>query len=224
MRIGIVRFPGTCDDRDAAFAVRRIGHDAVVLWHGDADLQDVEAVIVPGGFSFGDYLRAGAIARFSPVMRSVVAFAEDGGRVLGICNGFQVLCEAGLLPGALTRNAGLRFVHRDQHLLDADGRVLRIPVKNGEGRYVHPDPDGLAAAGQVLVRYCTAGGQVDPAADPTGSVAGIAGVTDPSGRVAGLMPHPEHAVDDLVGWGSTDGRAFLLERLVGTAAGVAAGV
>ena len=117
MRIGILRFPGTCDDRDTAFAVRHIGHDPVFLWHGDSDLQGVDAVVVPGGFSYGDYLRAGAIARFSPAMSSVVTFAGEGGRVLGICNGFQVLCEAGLLPGALTRNEGLRFIHREQHLL-----------------------------------------------------------------------------------------------------------
>jgi phosphoribosylformylglycinamidine synthase subunit PurQ / glutaminase len=216
MRIGIVRFPGTCDDRDAAFAVRRIGHEPVLLWHGDADLQGVDAVVVPGGFSYGDYLRAGAIARFSPAMASVVAFAGDGGRVLGICNGFQVLCEAGLLPGALTRNAGLRFLHRLQHLRWGD-RVVRLPVKHGEGRYVHPDPDGLAAAGQVLLRYCDAQGQVVEAANPNGSVAGIAGVTNAAGNVAGLMPHPEHAVDALVGWRTEDGRALLLDRLVGAA-------
>jgi phosphoribosylformylglycinamidine synthase I len=221
MRIGILRFPGTCDDRDAAFAVRRIGHDPVELWHGDADLQGVDAVIVPGGFSYGDYLRAGAIARFSPAMTSVVAFAGDGGRVLGICNGFQVLCEAGLLPGALTRNAGLRFLHRRQHLLwqpsEGPARVIEIPVKNGEGRYVHPDPEGLAAAGQVLARYCDPDGVVTEAANPNGSVAAIAGVTNAAGNVAGLMPHPEHAVDELVGWGTTDGRPFLLDRLVGAA-------
>ncbi|WP_370324676.1 phosphoribosylformylglycinamidine synthase subunit PurQ [Euzebya sp.] len=216
MRIGILRFPGTCDDRDSAYAIRTIGHEPVVLWHGDADLQGVEAVVVPGGFSYGDYLRAGAIARFSPAMRSVAQLAADGGRVLGICNGFQVLCEAGLLPGALTRNVGLRFTHRLQHLRDeATGRVLAIPLKNGEGRYVHPDPTALAAGGQVLARYCEPDGAVTDAANPNGSVAGIAGVTNTAGNVAGLMPHPEHAVDALVGWGSTDGRGLLLERLIG---------
>ncbi|HUG83933.1 MAG TPA: phosphoribosylformylglycinamidine synthase subunit PurQ, partial [Euzebya sp.] len=205
MRIGILRFPGTCDDRDAAFAVRHIGHVPVSLWHGDDDLQGVDAVIVPGGFSYGDYLRAGAIARFSPAMTSVSAFAADGGRVLGICNGFQVLCEAHLLPGALTRNIGLRFVHRDQHLCwEPTGTVLQIPVKHAEGRYVHPDPAGLAAAGQVLLRYCDAQGLVSEGANPNGSVDGIAGITNEAGNVAGLMPHPEHAVDALLG--STDGR------------------
>jgi phosphoribosylformylglycinamidine synthase subunit PurQ / glutaminase len=222
MRIGVVQFPGSCDERDAAYAVRVLGPEPVSLWHGTADLAGVDAVIVPGGFSYGDYLRAGAIARFSPVMGAVVDFAGRGGPVLGICNGFQVLCEAGLLPGALTRNANLRFVHRDQHLrvegagawcTAAPGTVLRVPVKHGEGRYVHPDPDGLWAAGQVLVRYCDADGQVTDAANPNGSVAGIAGVTNPEGNVAGLMPHPEHAVDPLLG--STDGRLLfgaVLER------------
>ena len=214
MRIGIVTFPGTCDDRDTAYAVEQIGHDPVRLWHGDADLQDVDAVVVPGGFSYGDYLRAGAIARFSPAMTSVVEFAEQGGRVLGICNGFQVLCEAGLLPGALTRNAGLRFVHRNQHLSwGPEGRVIDIPLRNGEGRFVHDDPAALAANGQVLLRYCHADGTVDEAANPNGSVDNIAGVTNEAGNVAGLMPHPEHAVDALLG--STDGKAFLLDRLVG---------
>ncbi len=215
MRIGILRFPGTCDDRDTAFAVRVIGHEPVELWHGDGDLQGVDAIIVPGGFSYGDYLRAGAIARFSPAMASVIGFAGDGGRVLGICNGFQVLCEAHLLPGALTRNVGLRFLHQRQHLLWGD-RVIDIPLKNGEGRYVHPDPDALAAAGQVLVRYCDAEGNLTEGSNPNGSVGAIAGVTNEAGNVAGLMPHPEHAVDPLVGGRSTDGRAFLLERLVGS--------
>ncbi len=217
MRIGVVTFPGSCDDRDAAHAVAVLGAEPVALWHGEADLAGVDAVVLPGGFSHGDYLRCGAIARFSPVMGAVTDFAGRGGPVLGVCNGFQVLCEAGLLPGALTRNAGLRFVHRDQHVrVDTAcdwtsgtpvGTVLRIPVKHGEGRYVHPDPDGLAAAGQVLVRYCCADGTVDAAANPNGSVAGIAGVTNQAGNVAGLMPHPEHAVEAL--FGSTDGRRIL---------------
>ncbi len=214
MRIGILRFPGTCDDRDTAYAISTIGHQPVALWHGDGDLQDVDSVVVPGGFSYGDYLRAGAIARFSPAMASVVSFAADGGRVLGICNGFQVLCEAGLLPGALTRNAGLRFIHRRQNLLwEPTGQVLDIPLKNGEGRYVHPAPDSLAESGQVLLRYCDGDGDVTNRGNPNGSVANIAGVTNAAGHVAGLMPHPEHAVDPLLG--STDGRGFLLDRLVG---------
>ena len=225
MRIGVVTFPGSCDDRDACYAVAVVGAEPVALWHGEADLQGVDAVLLPGGFSYGDYLRCGAIARFSPVLGALIEFAGRGGPVLGICNGFQVLCEAGLLPGALTRNVGLRFVHRRQHLkveaasvwtagVEA-GMVLDIPVKHGEGRYVHPDPDGLAAAGQVLARYCGPDGAVDEAHNPNGSLAGIAGVTNAAGNVAGLMPHPEHAVDALLG--STDGRRILgavLKRVV----------
>ena len=225
MRIGVVTFPGSCDDRDARNALALIGAEPVALWHGEADLQGVKAVVLPGGFSYGDYLRCGAIARFSPVLGALIEFAGRGGPVLGICNGFQVLCEAGLLPGALTRNVGLRFVHRRQHLkvetasvwtagVEA-GTVLDIPVKHGEGRYVHPDPDGLAAAGQVLARYCGPDGAVDEAHNPNGSLAGIAGVTNAAGNVAGLMPHPEHAVDALLG--STDGRRILgavLKRVV----------
>jgi phosphoribosylformylglycinamidine synthase len=223
MRIGVVTFPGSCDDRDARAAVALIGEEPVALWHGDDDLQGVDAVILPGGFSHGDYLRCGAIARFSPVMRAVRDFAQRGGPVLGICNGFQVLCEAHLLPGALTRNAGLRFVHRDQHIrVETDrsawtnglavGTVLDIPVKNGEGRYVHDNPDELFDAGQVLAVYCDAEGQIGDESDPNGSIRHIAGVTNERGNVAGLMPHPEHAVDPLLG--STDGA-----RLIGAALG-----
>ncbi|MEX0659557.1 MAG: phosphoribosylformylglycinamidine synthase subunit PurQ [Egibacteraceae bacterium] len=221
MRIGVVTFPGSCDDRDAAYALELVGAEPVRLWHGDADLAGVEAVVLPGGFTYGDYLRTGALARFSPVMGAVAGFAGRGGPVLGVCNGFQVLCEAGLLPGALTRNVGLRFVHRRQHVRVeavgawtagiAPGTILDIPVKHGEGRYVHPDPDGLAAAGQVLARYCHADGTVDDGANPNGSVAGIAGVTNAGGNVAGLMPHPEHAVDPLLG--STDGARLLRAAL-----------
>ena len=217
MRIGVVTFPGSCDDRDARRAVALVGAEPVALWHGDADLGGSDAVVLPGGFSYGDYLRCGAIARFSPVMGAIADFAARGGPVLGICNGFQVLCEAGLLPGALTRNQNLRFVHRMAHLrveqrgtwMDAEpGAVLTIPVKHGEGRYVHPDPEGLAAAGQVFLRYSTPDGTPDgPGANPNGSVAGIAGVTNPAGNVAGLMPHPEHAVEELLG--TTDGRRVI---------------
>jgi phosphoribosylformylglycinamidine synthase subunit PurQ / glutaminase len=217
MRVGIVQFPGSCDERDAARALAVCGAEPVLLWHGQADLCGVEAVVLPGGFSYGDYLRAGAIARFAPVMGAVEAFAERGGPVLGICNGFQVLCESGLLPGALTGNVGLRFLHREQHIRVearcawtvgiAPGTVLRLPIKHGEGRYIHPDPDGLAAAGQVLARYCDADGAVSPQANPNGSLAGIAGVTNERGNVVGLMPHPEHAVDPLLGL--IDGRLLL---------------
>ena len=226
MRVGVVQFPGSCDDRDAAWAVTVLDAEPVVLWHGDAQLAGVDAVVLPGGFSYGDYLRSGALARFAPVMGAVAAFARSGGPVLGVCNGFQVLCEAGLLPGALTRNAGLRFVARDQAVrVEAEcawtsgvppGTVLRLPVKHGDGRYVHPRPDALAARGQVLARYCDIGGRVGAGANPNGSVAAIAGVTNAAGNVAGLMPHPEHAVDPLLG--STDGRLLLGAALASMAA------
>ncbi|HET6748115.1 MAG TPA: phosphoribosylformylglycinamidine synthase subunit PurQ [Actinomycetes bacterium] len=203
MRVGVVTFPGSCDDRDALAAAERMGAEPVALWHGDGDLHGVDAVVLPGGFSYGDYLRCGAIARFSPIMAALAGFARDGGPVLGICNGFQVLCEAGLLPGALLRNAGLRFVCRQvEVVVDSaatawtaacrPGAALTIPVKHGEGRYVHDDPARLAADGQVVFRY--AAGQ-----NPNGSLHDIAGVSNPAGNVVGLMPHPEHAVDPLLG-------------------------
>jgi phosphoribosylformylglycinamidine synthase len=205
-RIGVVTFPGSLDDRDAGLAVRAAGAEPVALWHGDDDLVGVDAVILPGGFSYGDYLRAGAIARFSPMVAAVVAAAADGLPVLGICNGFQVLCEAGLLPGALTRNVGLHFVCRDQRLRIetastswtrdyAPGQEIIIPVKHGEGRYV-AGPDLLAEVigdDRVIARYV--GG------NPNGSAHDIAGVCDARRTVVGLMPHPEHAVDGLVGSG-----------------------
>jgi phosphoribosylformylglycinamidine synthase len=201
--VGVVTFPGSCDDRDALAAVSLMGAEPVALWHGDDDLRGADAVILPGGFSYGDYLRCGAIARFSPVMAAVAGLARAGGPVLGICNGFQVLCEAGLLPGALLRNAGLRFVCRQVEIEVRStstvwtgrclpGQRLVIPVKHGEGRYVHPDPDHLAAEGQVVFRY--AAGH-----NPNGSLADIAGVSNRRGNVVGLMPHPEHAVDPLLG-------------------------
>ncbi|MEA2390202.1 MAG: phosphoribosylformylglycinamidine synthase subunit PurQ / glutaminase [Solirubrobacteraceae bacterium] len=208
MRFGVVRFPGSCDDTDAVLAAERVA-EAVILWHGDRDLQGVDAVIVPGGFSYGDYLRAGAIARFSPVMAAVDEFAQAGGPVLGICNGFQVLCEAGLLPGALLPNVSLRFVCRQVELEVVStetaftgacepGRRLSIPAKHTTGRFYAPDEvlDGLEANGQVVVRYA-AGHNFN------GSARDIAGVSNETGNVVGLMPHPEHAVDPLTG--SADG-------------------
>jgi phosphoribosylformylglycinamidine synthase len=199
VKLGVVRFPGSCDEVDAQLAAGRVG-GAVLLWHGDRDLQGVDAVIVPGGFSYGDYLRAGAIARFSPVMESVVEFARAGGPVLGICNGFQVLCEAGLLPGALLPNIGLRFVCRqvDVEVVDVDtpftracarGDRLSVPVKHTTGRY-HPPLEGA----RVVLRYA-------PGHNPNGSEQDIAGVANEAGNVFGLMPHPEHAVDPLTGSG-----------------------
>jgi phosphoribosylformylglycinamidine synthase len=204
MRFGVIRFPGSCDELDALVACRRFA-DAELLWHGDRDLKGVDAVVVPGGFSYGDYLRAGAIARFSPVMEAVADFAHEGGPVLGICNGFQVLCEAHLLPGALLPNTGLRFLFRQVELtVENDdtpftractrGDVLSIPVKHTTGRYHAPDHelDRMEEAGQVVLRYA-------PAQNPNDSLRDIAGVTNEAGNVLGLMPHPEHAVDPLRG-------------------------
>jgi phosphoribosylformylglycinamidine synthase I len=209
VRFGVVRFPGTCDDVDAQLAASRVG-EATLLWHGDRDLHGVDAVIVPGGFSYGDYLRVGAIARFAPVMESVIDFAREGGLVLGICNGFQVLCEAGLLPGALLPNTHLRFRCRqvDVEVVNADtpftracapGEGLSIPAKHTTGRYYAPDDqlDAMEATGQVVLRYA-------PGHNPNGSLHDVAGVCNEAGNVLGLMPHPEHAVDELTG-GSTDG-------------------
>jgi phosphoribosylformylglycinamidine synthase len=217
VRIGVITFPGSLDDVDAARAVRLAGGEPVSLWHGDHDLKDVDAVVLPGGFSYGDYLRAGAIAARSPLMADVVAAAGNGLPVLGICNGFQVLCEAGLLPGALTRNSHLHFRNRDQGLLVeradtawtssyATGQRITVPVKNGEGRYVAADADldRLEGEGRVVVRYV--GG------NPNGSSRDIAGVCSADGRVVGLMPHPEHAVEDLTG-PSTDGLGFFTSVL-----------
>ena len=204
MRFGVVRFPGSCDEVDALHACRRFG-EAELLWHGDRDLGGIDAVVVPGGFSYGDYLRVGAIARFSPVMESVIAFAREGGPVLGICNGFQVLCEAGLLPGALLPNLGRRFICRqlDVEVVDTgtawtagcvEGETLSIPVKHTTGRYYAPAEqlDDL----RVVFRYAHDG-------NPNGSTNDIAGVANAEGNVVGLMPHPEHAVDPLTG--SADG-------------------
>ncbi|SDP53449.1 phosphoribosylformylglycinamidine synthase subunit I [Klenkia soli] len=219
MRIGVVTFPGSLDDVDAARAVRLAGGEVVPLWHADAELPAVDAVVLPGGFSYGDYLRAGAIAARQPLMRAVVDRARAGMPVLGICNGFQVLCEAGLLPGALTRNSHLHFRNRDQALLVeradtawtssyAQGQTIVVPVKNGEGRYVGSDADldRLEGDGRVVVRY--AGG------NPNGSSRDIAGVTSADGRVVGLMPHPEHAVEELTG-PSVDGLGFFTSVLQG---------
>jgi phosphoribosylformylglycinamidine synthase I len=203
-RVGVITFPGTLDDSDAARAVRYAGGEPVPLWHGDADLRGVDAVIVPGGFSYGDYLRAGAIARFAPVMGLVVDAARQGMPVLGICNGFQILCEAGLLPGALVRNAGLHFVCRDQRVrVESNqtawsgryefGAEFIVPVKNMEGRYVADKStvDKLEWDGRVVFRYA--------AGNPNGSVRDIAGICSANRRVVGLMPHPEHAIDPLTG-------------------------
>ena len=217
MRIGVVTFPGSLDDRDAARAVRLAGGEAVALWHGDSDLSAVDAVVLPGGFSYGDYLRCGAIARFAPVMSSIVSRAEGGMPVLGICNGFQILCESHLLPGALTRNDHLHFICRDQRLViestDSDwtrdfapGQEIVVPLKNGEGGYVADEQtlDQLEGDGLVIARYLEV--------NPNGSRRDIAGIRNARGNVVGLMPHPEHAVEALTG-PTTDGLAFFTSVL-----------
>ena len=216
-RIGVVTFPGSLDDRDASRAVRAVGGQAVSLWHGSADLAQVDAVVLPGGFSYGDYLRCGAIARFSPVMESIIAAARDGLPVLGICNGFQVLCESHLLPGALIGNDSRKFVCTDQVVriesvqtawtneYDEDAQVV-IPLKNGEGGFV-ADPrtlDDLEAQGRVVARYV--------GHNPNGSYRDIAGIANAAGNVVGLMPHPEHAIDTLTG-PSEDGLGFFTSVL-----------
>jgi phosphoribosylformylglycinamidine synthase subunit PurQ / glutaminase len=211
-RIGVVTFPGSLDDRDAQRAVETMGGEAVVLWHADHDLRGVDAVILPGGFSYGDYLRAGAIARFAPVVDEVRAFAERGGPVLGICNGFQVLCEAGLLPGALIRNDALRFVCKDVVLRVetsatpittrlVPGDRVEIPIKHGEGQFVAREEElrRIEDLGLVVFRYAGPDGTVDPSHNPNGSTDNIAGVRSEQGNVVGLMPHPEHAVDPDIG-------------------------
>ena len=215
-RVGVITFPGTLDDVDAARAVRLAGAESVNLWHADADLKGVDAVVVPGGFSYGDYLRCGAIAKFAPVMGEVVSAAANGLPVLGICNGFQVLCEAGLLPGALTRNAGLHFICRDVWLEVAaassawttryePGADLLVPLKSGEGRYVASDSvlEELEGEGRVVFRYRE---------NPNGSLNDIAGISSANGRVVGLMPHPEHATEALTG-PSDDGLGLFLSAL-----------
>ena len=222
MRIGVVTFPGTLDDRDAARAVKYAGAEAVSLWHGDADLKGVDAVILPGGFSYGDYLRCGAISRFAPVMTEIIAQANKGMPVLGICNGFQVLCEAHLLPGALTRNHELHFLCRDQTLKIENtssawtsnftkGQEIVIPLKNGEGSFQCDDETlkSLEDNNRIVARYV--------GENPNGSRNLIAGITNERGNVVGLMPHPEHAIDSLTG-PSTDGLPFftsVLTALVG---------
>ena len=223
VRIGVVTFPGSLDDRDALRAARFLDAEPVALWHADADLHGVDAVILPGGFSYGDYLRTGAIARFAPVMSQVADFARRGGPVLGVCNGFQILCEAGLLPGALIRNRGLSFICRWLHVRVENGapglpagQVLGVPIKHGEGQFVAaPDEiERIEEEGLVALRYCSPGGEIKDDFNYNGSTAGIAGIWNDARNVLGLMPHPEHAVDaDL---GATGGRA-IFEWLIAAA-------
>ena len=218
MKVGVVTFPGSLDDHDAARAVRAAGAESVALWHADADLQDVDAVILPGGFSYGDYLRCGAISRFAPVMSTIIEKANQGMPVLGICNGFQVLCESHLLPGALTRNQGLHFLCTDQHLRIENtqtawtnsftkGVEIVIPLKNGEGSFQCDDKtlEMLENDGRVVARYL--------GEDPNGSRNRIAGIANARGNVVGLMPHPEHAINPLTG-PSADGLPFFTSILI----------
>jgi phosphoribosylformylglycinamidine synthase len=232
-RIGVVTFPGSLDDRDALHAIELMGGDGVALWHADHDLSGVDAVVLPGGFSYGDYLRCGAIAARAPLMAEVAAFAAAGGPVLGICNGFQILCESGLLPGALIRNRSLRFVCRDVHLRVetagtvvtsglTPGETVEIPIKHGEGQWV-ATTEQLARvedAGLVVFRYASADGVVDDAHNPNGTTNNIAGIRNEAGNVVGLMPHPEHAVDPDVG--PTGGQPLFASLLAAALQGVGA--
>ncbi|MFD7879628.1 phosphoribosylformylglycinamidine synthase subunit PurQ [Streptomyces sp. NPDC059766] len=229
-RIGVVTFPGSLDDRDTQRAIRLAGAEPVALWHKDKNLHQVDAVVLPGGFSYGDYLRAGAISRFSPVMETVIEQAKAGLPVLGICNGFQILTEAHLLPGGMLGNDHLHFICRDQKLRveNADtawtadytaGQEIHIPLKNMDGRYVADayTLDQLEAEGRVVFRYLVRGEAADGYGNPNGSLRDIAGITNEAGNVVGLMPHPEHAVEPLIGSGRTDGLPFftsILKKLV----------
>jgi phosphoribosylformylglycinamidine synthase I len=216
MNVSIIRFPGSNCDDDALHVARHVlGAAARPAWHKDSSLGECDAVIIPGGFSYGDYLRAGAMAAHSPVMGAVRAFAEKGGPVLAICNGFQIACEAGLLEGTLTRNAGLQFVCRDVHLVVEGrptpftraipaGRILKMPIAHAEGRFVHPELGQMEKEGRVVFRYADASGDTDQRHNPNGSVGGVAGLCNSTGNVLGLMPHPERAAEKVLG--SDDGR------------------
>jgi phosphoribosylformylglycinamidine synthase subunit PurQ / glutaminase len=230
MNFGVIRFPGSNCDDDAVYVVQRVlahkGAQGRIVWHKDHDLTAIDAVILPGGFSYGDYLRAGAMAAHSPIMSAVRAFAEKGGPVLAICNGFQIACEAGLLEGALSRNASLRFECRDVWLRVEGrptpftqaipaGRILKMSIAHAEGRYSHPDVERLEREGLVAFRYVTPEGEASAAANPNGSLANIAGVMNARGNVVGLMPHPERACEALLGDGGEDGRMLFESALAG---------
>jgi phosphoribosylformylglycinamidine synthase len=230
MKFGIITFPGSNCDYDAYHVVTEVlGEDAVYLWHKDHDLQNADVVVLPGGFSYGDYLRAGAIARFSPIMQEVAAHARSGGPVVGVCNGFQVLCEAGLLPGALMRNASLQFISAPVRLRVENtdtlftnryelGELLRIPIAHGDGRYFAPPAvlDALEGEGRVIFRYADASGNTSAEANPNGSERNIAGIISDQGNVLGMMPHPERACSPLLG--SDDGVRFFESILARVAA------
>ena len=225
MKWGVVTFPGSNDDWDSLYCLDTVlAQQAVSLWHKDPDLKGVDAIVLPGGYSYGDYLRCGALARFSPVVQSVIAFAKAGGPVLGMCNGFQILCESGLLPGALMRNQSLLYIDDWIRVRVENTRtafttacqaeeVLCLPIKHGEGCYVADPPtlQSLEDNGQVVFRYVNAAGEINPAANPNGSLNNIAGITNSQANVVGLMPHPEHAVESLLG--GEDGRKLFCSLL-----------
>lgn len=227
MKFGVVIFPGSNCDQDTVYVLRNIlDQEVVEIWHKEKSIENVDVIVLPGGFSYGDYLRSGAIARFSPVMNEVIAFARRGGFVLGICNGFQILCEAGLLPGALLHNTHQKFICKNVYILPDNNKTavtakldkntpLKIPIAHGEGRYFVPD-DQIAAMrqnGQILFRYCNRDGEISQEYNPNGSMENIAGVCNEEKNVFGMMPHPERASDDLLG--NTDGR-LILESLIKT--------
>lgn len=213
MKFGVVVFPGSNCDRDMFDALKHdLGQDVTMLWHKDKDLSKFsteDCIILPGGFSYGDYLRCGAIARFSPMMQSVIGFANNGGKVFGVCNGFQILCESGLLPGALLRNANQQFVCKNVFIKNSSEEVFKIPVAHGEGRYYAEDKvlDELEANGQVIFRYCDENGQLTDEANPNGALRNIAGICNAQRNVFGMMPHPERACSDVLG--NTDGRQII---------------
>lgn len=217
MKFGVVVFPGSNCDRDMIDALSKdLGYEVIALWHKDKDVSmftTEDCIVLPGGFSYGDYLRCGAIARFSPMMQSVINFANEGGKVLGVCNGFQILCEAGLLPGVLLRNENMKFVCRNIFLKGNDGVVLKIPVAHGEGRFYADDAtlDKLEANGQIIYRYCDENGNITSDANPNGSLRNIAGISNAAGNVFGMMPHPERACDTALG--NADGVKVLKELL-----------
>ncbi|MCX8109455.1 MAG: phosphoribosylformylglycinamidine synthase subunit PurQ [Verrucomicrobiae bacterium] len=233
-RFAVIQFPASNCDQDAIYAIRHLGHRADYVWHKETSLGEVDAVIIPGGFSYGDYLRTGAIAKFSPVMSAVERFAQEGGLVLGICNGFQILCEAGLLPGALIRNRSLQFRCEHVFLKTVNhnspftrsipaGRILKIPIAHGEGCYYADEPTlaRLEANGQILWQYCTADGEITDASNPNGSLLNIAGICNETRNVAGLMPHPERACESILG--SEDGR-YIFQSMIDTLGQARSGV
>ena len=218
MKFGVVVFPGSNCDRDIIDAVKYdLNKEVIALWHKDRDLSmfnTEDCIVLPGGFSFGDYLRCGAIARFSPMMQSVISFAQKGGKVLGICNGFQILCESGLLPGILLRNANQQFICKNVFIKSEDGVPLKVPIAHGEGRFYANDNtlDQLEQNGQVIYKYCNESGELTDEANPNGSIRNIAGISNAEGNVFGMMPHPERATSEVLG--NTDGREILKNLLM----------